>query len=66
MGEASSPVHDELYQFKNLIHQEDDGENHQTDKENRQDLFKKIKGNGFSLHFFNSWNDRIRPALTVF
>jgi len=36
--------------FRSFIHQEDDGEGHQADKKNREDLFYNVKEGRFS-HF---------------
>ena len=47
MSEARSPGDDELNQFENLVHQEDDREGHHADEEEIQNLLENIKKRRF-------------------
>jgi hypothetical protein len=48
MGKADSSVHDQFNQFKDLIHQKDEGKNHEANKEDRKNLLEDIKIGGLS------------------
>ena len=53
MSDAGSPGDNELDQFENLVHQENDGENHHPDEKDREDFFKDIeKGRFFHSRVF--------------
>ncbi len=48
--DVPAPGHDQFDQFQDLIHQKDDGKNHQADEEDGKNFFKNIEVARFS-HF---------------